>query len=106
MGALPRTIQQAQNEAAYNEWLRSTQQYPLEIAQLAQSLATQQPILAQQGYEQSPFSQIANVGLPIALASILSGGLAAPAAAGAAGAAGGVSNIASNPFALATLGLA
>jgi len=33
-GGLERTLDQARNEAIYNEWLRATQEYPLQIAQL------------------------------------------------------------------------
>ena len=57
LGALPRAIQQAMNEAAYNEWLRATQEYPLQIAQLASPFAGQQPIFGQAGYKPSLFSQ-------------------------------------------------
>jgi len=52
-GGLDRTLQQAQNEATYNEWLRATQDYPLQIAQLSQGMAQQQPIMSQVGYQPS-----------------------------------------------------
>lgn len=58
LGALPRAIQQAINEAVYNEWLRTTQEYPLQIAQFASPFAGQQPIFGQVGYEPSWFSRI------------------------------------------------
>lgn len=57
LGALPRSISQAQNEAIYNEWLRQ-QNYPIQMAQLAQGYATQQPTLAQAGYQPSAFSAL------------------------------------------------
>jgi uncharacterized protein YidB (DUF937 family) len=57
LGALPRTIQQAQNEAAYNEWLRATQEYPMQIAQLASPFAGAQPTLGQVGYQPSIFDK-------------------------------------------------
>jgi len=52
-GGLDRTLAQAQNEATYNEWLRATQDYPLQIAQLASPLAAQQPLMSQTGYQPS-----------------------------------------------------
>jgi len=58
LGALPRAIQQAMNEAAYNEWLRSTQEYPLQIAQLVSPFVGQQPIFGQVGYRPSRFSRL------------------------------------------------
>jgi uncharacterized protein YidB (DUF937 family) len=65
LGALPRTLEQAQNEAAYNEWLRATQEYPIQISQLAQPYATQQPTMAQVGNSQSPFQQASGAISPI-----------------------------------------
>jgi len=56
-GGLDRALQQAQDEAVYNEWLRSTQDYPLQIAQLSQGLAAQQPIMSQVGYQPSAFQK-------------------------------------------------
>ncbi len=38
-GSLDRTLQQARDEAIYNEWLRATQEYPMQIAQLSSGLA-------------------------------------------------------------------
>ena len=57
LGALPRTIQQAQNEAAYNEWLRATQQYPLDIAQLTAGIQ-QPPLYGQVTEEPSTFMKM------------------------------------------------
>jgi len=45
-GALPREIEQAKNTAAYNEWLRSQVEYPMQIAQMASG--TQQAPVYQQ----------------------------------------------------------
>lgn len=45
-GALPREIEQAQNQAKYNEWLRSTVEYPMQIGQMASG--TEQAPLYQQ----------------------------------------------------------
>ena len=39
MGGLERTLQQARNDAIYNDWLRATQEYPLQIASLASGLS-------------------------------------------------------------------
>ena len=61
LGALPRTIQQAQNEAAYNEWLRATQEYPLQIAQLTSPFAGAPPTFAQTGYEPSILDKTAGI---------------------------------------------
>jgi len=35
LGALPREIEQAKNQAAYNEWLRANVEYPMQIGQMA-----------------------------------------------------------------------
>ena len=56
LGALPRTLEQAQNQALYNEWLRSTQEYPLNIAQLAAGVQ-QPPMYGQVGYQPSIFDK-------------------------------------------------
>lgn len=56
-GALPRSIQQAYDQAIYNEWLRSTQEWPLNIAQLAAGVQ-QAPLYGQVGYTPSTFSQM------------------------------------------------
>ena len=64
-GSLDRALNQAQDEAVYNEWLRSTQDYPLQIAQLASPFAAQQPILSQVGYQPSMFNKVLNAfGVP------------------------------------------
>jgi hypothetical protein len=39
LGSLNRAIQQARDEAIYNEWLRSTQEYPLQIASMGSGLS-------------------------------------------------------------------
>jgi hypothetical protein len=61
LGALPRTIQDAYNQAMYNEWQQATRQWPLSVAGVAQGVQ-QAPLYAQAGYTQtqSPFSQIFN----------------------------------------------
>lgn len=53
-GQLPRAIQQAQDEAMYNEWLRSTQEWPLNIAQLAAGVQ-QAPLYQQNQSSSNPF---------------------------------------------------
>lgn len=58
-GALPRTIQQAIDQALYNEYLRTEQDYPLAIAQLAAGVQ-QAPLYGQVGYSPSMFSQLAS----------------------------------------------
>lgn len=70
-GGLDRTLQQAQDEAVYNEWLRSTQDYPLQIAQLSQGLAAQQPIMSQVGYQPS-FMQNYGSGIMGTISSLIS----------------------------------
>ncbi len=57
LGALPRTLQQAYDEAVYNEWLRATQDYPLQIASLASGLA-REPYYAKTTKTPSQFGQI------------------------------------------------
>lgn len=61
-GSLDRVLQQAQDEAVYNEWLRSTQDYPLQIAQLASPFAAQQPIMSQTGYQKSFMQKLPLIG--------------------------------------------
>ncbi len=56
-GGLDRTLNQAQNEAVYNEWLRATQDYPMQMGQLASPFALQEPIMAQSGYKPSAWSK-------------------------------------------------
>ena len=70
-GGLDRTLNQAQDEAVYNEWLRSTQDYPLQIAQLSQGLAAQQPIMSQVGYQPSIMDKTSSIWGP-ALGNIAS----------------------------------
>ncbi len=60
-GGLDRQLQQANDEAIYNEWLRATQDYPLQIAQLAQPFGLQQPIMSQVGYSKSPFQSMMGI---------------------------------------------
>lgn len=50
LGALPRELEQAFMDAIYQEFLLSEYEYPINIAQLASGLATQQPIFVQGGY--------------------------------------------------------
>lgn len=57
VGSLPRTLQQAYDEAVYNEWLRATQDYPLQIASLASGLA-REPYYAQTTKTPSQFGQM------------------------------------------------
>jgi hypothetical protein len=64
LGSLTRNLQQAQDEAVYNEWLRQ-QSYPLQIAQLASPYALQQPVLGQVGYEPSTLSRALNMFAPL-----------------------------------------
>ena len=45
-GALPREIEQAYNDAVYNEFLNATREYPLNIAQLATGLGAREPLFA------------------------------------------------------------
>lgn len=59
LGALPRELQQALNDAVYQQFLLSEYDYPLNIAQLSAGLATQQPIFVQQGYTQPQASTAA-----------------------------------------------
>ena len=46
LGGLDRTLNQARDEAIYNEWLRANQEYPLQIASLASGLS-REPYYAQ-----------------------------------------------------------
>lgn len=68
-GSLDRVLNQAQDEAVYNEWLRSTQDYPLQIAQLSSAFGLQQPIMSQVGYQPSYFQKTIGA-LPSLLSSI------------------------------------
>ena len=45
-GGLERILQQARNESIYNEWLRSTQEYPMQVGALASGLS-KEPYYAQ-----------------------------------------------------------
>ena len=56
-GSLNRILQQARDEAIYNEWLRSTQEYPLQIGSLASGLA-REPYYAQTTTKPSAFKQL------------------------------------------------
>lgn len=56
LGALPRTISQATNEAAYNEWLRANYEYPLQIGSMATGLS-REPYYAQRVKQPSPIAQ-------------------------------------------------
>ena len=46
-GALPRELEQAYNDAVYEEFLNATREYPINIAQLATGLGAQEPIFTQ-----------------------------------------------------------
>jgi hypothetical protein len=61
LGALPRQLQDAYQQAMYNEWMQATRQWPLSVAGIAGGVQ-QAPLYAQAGYTQSPspFSQIFN----------------------------------------------
>lgn len=56
-GALPRENENATNQAAYNEWLRSNVEYPMNIGQLAAS-TQQAPMYAQNGYTPGILQQL------------------------------------------------
>lgn len=79
-GDYERNIQNALNQAVYQEWMRSTQQWPYNMASLASGIQ-QAPLYGQVGYSQSPFSQISQSVVPIITAALLSGGNPAAAAA-------------------------
>jgi len=57
LGGLERGIDDTRKQAIYNEWLRQ-QEYPIQMAQLAQPYATQQPTMAQVGYAPSFFDKM------------------------------------------------
>lgn len=69
LGSLDRTIQQARDEAVYNEWLRATQEYPLQIASLANS---REPYYAQTVKQPSQFSSLVSSLSPVLLMSMMS----------------------------------
>lgn len=52
MGGLERTLQQARDDAIYNEWIRATQEYPLQIASLASGLSREPYYAANQPVQQ------------------------------------------------------
>lgn len=56
-GALPRTINQATDQAAYEEWIRSNFTQPMQVAQLASGVQ-QAPVYGQVEYSPSGFSQL------------------------------------------------
>ncbi len=61
LGSLNRVLQQARDEAVYNEWLRATQEYPLQIGSLASGMA-KEPYYVQRTKTPSPFmSAISNL---------------------------------------------
>lgn len=53
LGSLDRQINQARNDAIYNEWLRATQEYPLNVATLAANVQ-QPPDRAQRQFYKEP----------------------------------------------------
>lgn len=70
LGGLERTLQQARNEAIYNEWLRSTQEYPLQIAQLASGLS-KEPYYAAEQETPKPWQRMLSAMKP-SISSLLS----------------------------------
>lgn len=58
-GSLPRAIQQALDQANYQNWQSANIQQPLSIGQLAAQVQ-QPPLYAQNSYTASPFSQVAS----------------------------------------------
>ena len=56
IGALPRELQQALMDAAYQEWMAANYDYPLNIAQIGSGLAAREPTWVQQGYQTQPSS--------------------------------------------------
>lgn len=86
-GALPRGINQAQDTAMYNEWLRSTQEWPLNIAQLASGV--QQAPMYSQGSEETPWWQKLLTGAASGGMSYLGGALGGLGKAKAAAPTGG-----------------
>lgn len=52
LGGLERTLSQARNDAVYNDWLRATQEYPLQIASLGAGLAREPYYAAAQPVQQ------------------------------------------------------
>lgn len=58
LGGLPRTIQDAYNQAIYNEWVATNRQWPMQIGQMASGVQ-QPPVYAQTGYSPSGAQQLA-----------------------------------------------
>ncbi len=73
LGGLDQAQQQAIDTALQNMWMQSNYTYPMQIAQLAQPLAGQQPTIAQNGYQPSAFSQISSAVMPLVAAAMMAG---------------------------------
>lgn len=71
-GALPRAIQQALDQANYQNWQSANIQQPLAIGQLAAGVQ-QAPLYGQNSYSPSPFSQLMSGPLGQALGSTIPG---------------------------------
>jgi len=56
LGSLERVLQQARNEAIYDEWLRATQEYPLQIGSMAAGLS-REPYYVQRTKQAAPIMQ-------------------------------------------------
>ncbi len=56
-GSLERMLAQARNDAIYNEWLRATQDYPLQIASLSSGLA-REPYYAEKVKQPKPIYSV------------------------------------------------
>ncbi len=56
LGALPREIDQARKEAIYQEWVRGTQEAPMEAARMGAGMQ-QAPMYGQVGYEPSAYEK-------------------------------------------------
>lgn len=71
LGSLQRVLQQARDEAIYNEWLRATQEYPLQIGSMAAGLA-REPYYVQRTKQPAPIlSALGSIGsaIPNAIAT-------------------------------------
>ncbi len=56
LGALPRTVEDARKKAIYQEWVRGTQDYPLEVAKTGAGVQ-QAPVYGEVGYEPSGYEK-------------------------------------------------
>ena len=94
LGALPRNIAQAANDAAYQQWMQEQYEYPMQIGQLAAGVQ-KEPTYLQSPGSPSPFSQIAPLLGTVALGA-MTGGLGL--GAGAAGAGGSTALSSLGPY--------